>query len=122
MDIFSRADVHRQNRADSDLIYAYFFGHRDMSPVMQRILSELDSYDLSDHMMSIMRRAATHDTRTPMLFLLIMGMWCGVKVEGCPLRSEKFAAVLDNECVKMVTGKYVNINEFINNVLTEYII
>jgi hypothetical protein len=122
MDIFSRADALRQKRADSDLIYAYFFGHRDMSPVMQRILVELDNYDLSEHMRSVLRSAATHDTRVPMLFLLIMGMWCGVTVEGCPLRSEKFTAVLDTECVKMVTGKYVNINDFVTNVLTEYLI
>jgi hypothetical protein len=63
MDIFSRADALRQKRADSDLIYAYFFGHRDMSPVMQRILVELDNYDLSEHMRSVLRSAATHDTR-----------------------------------------------------------
>lgn len=122
MDIFSRADAHRQKRADSDLIYAYFFGHRDMSPIMQRILLELENHDLSEHMLSVIKKATTHDTRTPMLFLMIMGMWCGIKVEGCPMRSEKFASVLDTECIKMITGKYVNINDFVTNVLTEYLI
>jgi hypothetical protein len=122
MDIFSRGDVICQKRADSDLLYAYFFGHCDMAPAMQKILCNLEKHDLSDQMKSTLRKAATHNTRTPMLFVLLFGLWCGVKIEGCPMRSEKFVAVLDRECVKMVTGEYVNINDFVTNVLTEYLI
>ena len=122
MDIFTRSDAISQKRADSDLLYAYFFGHKDMSPAMQKILLELDRHDLSDQMRSTLRKAATHSTRTPMLFVLLIGLWCGVQIEGCPMRSEKFVAVLDRECVKMITGEYVNINDFVTNVLTEYLI
>lgn len=122
MDIFSRGDIIRQKRADSDLMYAYFFGHRDMTPAMQNILQEIEKYNISDSMKSTLRKAATHNTRIPLLFILLFGLWCGVKVDGCPMRSEKFVAVLNRECVKLITGKYVNINDFVTNVLTEYLI
>ena len=122
MDIFSRGDIIRQKRADSDLMYAYFFGHRDMSTVTQHILKEVEKYNLSDSMVSTLRKAATHTTRIPVLFIFLFGLWCGIKVDGCPMRSEKFVAVLNRECIKMITGKYVNINDFVTNLLTEYLI
>lgn len=122
MDLFTRGDAIRQTRADSDALYAYFFGHCDLTPAMQNILQDLEKHDISDHMMSTLRKAATHNARTPMLFILIIGLWCGVEIDGCPMRSEKFTAIIDRECIKMITGKYVNINDFVTNVLTEYLI
>ena len=122
MDIFSRADRIRQQRADSDTLYAYLFGHNDMTDIMKQIISNLPP-DLPPKMLSTLKRASTHNTRLPQLFVLLFGLWTDcVQVPSCPMRAEKFMSKLDTECIKMLTGEYVNISDFITNTLTEYII
>jgi len=122
MDIFSRADQIRQKTADSDLLYAYLFGHKDLSGVMKEIIQNLPA-DIPVHMLSTLQKAANHHTRLPQIFVLLFGIWTeAVQVQSCPMRSEKFIKQLDIECTKMLTGEYVNISEFITNTLTEYLI
>lgn len=122
MDIFSRGDQIRQQRADSDMLYAYFFGHKDMTGIMKEIISNLPP-NIPPKMMSTLRKASTHNTRLPQLFVLLFGLWTDcVKVPNCPMRAEKFMSKLNTECMKMLTGEYVNISDFITNTLTEYII
>ena len=104
------------------MLYAYLFGHRDMSGVMQEIVQTLPA-DIPVYMMSTLRKAAQHNTRLPQLFVLLFGIWTEVvQVRSCPMRGEKFKKQLDIECTKMLTGEYVNISEFITNTLTEYLI
>jgi len=70
-----------------------------------------------------LNKAATHHSRIPVLFVFLFGLWNkSVSVSSCPLRSEKFEATLDKQCIKMVVGEYVNINDFVTDTLTEYII
>jgi hypothetical protein len=122
MDIFSRGDQIRQKRADSDVLYAYLFGHKDMSGIMRKIIRNLPP-DIPPEMMSTLRKASTHSTRLPQLFVLLFGLWTEcVQVPSCPMRGEKFRKQLDIECMKMLTGEYVNISDFITNTLTEYLI
>lgn len=122
-DIFTKCDIIRQKRADSDPLFAYFFGHRCTDDVMQTIVASLDSFDIPPRMKQTLVRASTDEKRTPMLFVMLFGLWIGaVDIAGCPLRSEKFKEVLERECYKMITGEYVNIHDFVTNTLTEYLI
>jgi len=123
MDIFSQCDSIRQLRSDSDELYGYLFGQRDMTDVMATIVADLANYNLSDRMIATLTKAATHHSRIPVLFVFLFGLWNkSVSVSSCPLRSEKFEATLDKQCIKMVVGEYVNINDFVTDTLTEYII
>ena len=123
MDIFSQCDSIRQSRSDSDELYGYLFGQRDMTDVMATIVADLANYNLSDRMIATLNKAATHHSRIPVLFVFLFGLWNkSVSVSSCPLRSEKFEATLDKQCIKMVVGEYVNINDFVTDTLTEYII
>jgi|TARA_B110001452_G_scaffold267615_1_gene278487 hypothetical protein len=122
MDIFTRGDQIRQTRADSDMLFAYLFGHKDMSTVMNDIIQNLPP-NIPVDMVATLKKASTHNTRLPQLFVLLFGIWTkSVHVQSCPMRNEKFTKQLDIECMKMLTGEYVNINEFITNTLTEYLI
>ena len=121
MDVFSRADRIRQKRADSDMLYAYLFGHKELSGVMSQLLDNVP--EIPVEMRATLQKASTHNTRLPQLFVLLFGLWTDcVQIPMCPMRGERFMQKLDRECMKMLTGSYVNINDFITNTLTEYII
>jgi len=122
MSTFERSDQFLQSTADSDAVYAYFLGHRVMDDVMLEIQQSLTKYKLTASMHDTLNKACIGD-RMSKLFMLLFAMWLGdIQISGNPRRYEKFPALLNEECTKMLRGKYVNIHDFINNTITLYII
>jgi hypothetical protein len=122
MSTFERSDQFLQKTADNDAVYAYLLGHRVMDDVMLEIQQSLTKYKLTASMHDTLNKACIGD-RMSKLFMLLFAMWLGdVQISGNPRRCEKFPALLNEECTKMLRGKYVNIHDFINNTITLYII
>tara|TARA_B110000261_G_scaffold164352_1_gene213507 strand:- start:3208 stop:3486 length:279 start_codon:yes stop_codon:yes gene_type:complete len=92
-----------------------------MSTVMTQLVDNIPAIPIE--MRATIEKASTHTTRLPQLFVLLFGIWTNcIQIPMCPMRGERFMQKLDKECMKMLTGSYVNINDFITNTLTEYII
>ena len=122
MSIFERSDLFLQQTADNDPAYAYFLGHRVMDNVMSELQQSLTKYKLTASMRTTLNKACTGN-RMSKLCMLLFAIWLeDVTVSGNPRRFEKFPALLNNECNKMLHGKYVNIHDFVNNTITLYII
>jgi len=122
MTTFERSDIFLQTAADSDAAYAYFLGHRVLDDVMVAVQESLLQYKLTTDMRATLNKACNGE-RIPKLFMLLVAFWLGdVQITGNPRRMEKFPALLNSECDKMLHGQYVNIHDFVNNTITLYII
>lgn len=119
-------DLLEQREAEEDELYAIFFGHKDIQPMVKKICDHLSSLELPKRYQDIVNKVLDKHDRMPKLAIIIFGIWLcpslklGEKAQ--PRRFEPFEANIQNLCMKILKGEMLSLQDFVCNTLTDYIV
>ena len=123
---YDQKDLMEQRNADEDELYAIFYGHRDIQPVVEKICTHLQTLDLGDRYTKIIQDVQHKHDRIPKLAIIIFGIWlCPTLKLGenaQPRRFEPFQKNIQTICMDILEGRALSVQEFVNNALTDYLV
>lgn len=123
---FAEKDLLEQREAEEDELYAIFFGHKDVQPMVEKICSHLSTLQLPDRYQQIVNKIVEKHDRMPKLAIILFGIWLCPELKigenAQPRRFEPFEAGIQKMCMKILKGEMLSLQDFVCNTLTDYIV
>lgn len=123
---FAEKDLLEQREADEDELYAIFFGHKDIEPMVRRVSDHLATLQLPPRYQDIIQKISQKNDRYPKLAIILFGIWLCPELKlgenAQPRRFEPFQEGLQDICLRMLRGEMLCLQDFVCNALTDYIV
>ena len=123
---FDRKHNLEQREAQEDELYGIFFGYMDLTPVVERVCNHLMAQNIEERYKVIIEKVRTNNDRIPKLAIILFAIWLcpelnlGEKAQ--PRRFEPFKLGIQNICMSILKGKFLSVQEFVTNAITDYIV
>lgn len=123
---FAEKDLLEQREAEEDELYAIFFGHKDIQPMVEKICNHLKTVQLPKRYADIVQRVMEKHDRMPKLAIILFGIWLCPELKlgenAQPRRFQPFEAKIQEMCMKILKGEMLSLQDFVCNTLTDYIV
>ena len=123
---FDAKELLEQREADEDELYAIFFGYKDIDPIVQKVCNHLQQQNIEERYKKIIENVRTKHDRVPKLALLIFAVWLCPSLElgknAQPRRFEPFVNSIQYMCMDILKGKFLSVQDFVTNAITDYIV
>lgn len=123
---FADKDLLEQREAEEDELYAVFFGHKDIQPMVSKVCNHLKSINLPPRYQNIVDKVLEKHDRMPKLAIILFGIWLCPELKlgenAQPRRFEPFEAKIQEICMKILKGEMLSLQDFVCNTLTDYIV
>ena len=115
-----------QREAQEDELYGIFFGYNDASPLVEKICNHLLQQPLEERYKKIIETVRTRNDRIPKLAIILFAIWLCPELEigknAQPRRFEPFQQGIQSICMNILKGKFLSVQEFVTNALTDYVV
>ena len=115
-----------KRNAEEDELYAAFYGHSDIQPIVQRIYAHLQQYNLEPRYMAVLDNVLQKHDRIPKLALIVFAIWLCPSLElgknSQPRRFEPFYKNIKAICMNILEGRSLSVQEFVRDALTDYLV
>ena len=123
---FAEKDLLEQREAEEDELYAIFFGHRDIQPMVEKICNHLKTFQLPKRYEDIVKNVMEKHDRMPKLAIILFAIWLCPELDlgknAQPRRFEPFESGIQKLCMKVLKGEMLSLQDFVCNTLTDYIV
>lgn len=112
--------------AQEDELYGVFMGYSDVDPLVEKVCNYFEQQPLEQRYKKVIQEVRTTQHRVPKLALILFGIWLCPELEigkqANPRRFEPFEANIQSICMNILKGKFLSLQEFVTNALTDYIV
>lgn len=123
---FAEKDLLEQREAEEDELYAIFFGHSDIQPMVKKICNHLKSVQLPKRYEDIINKVIEKHDRMPKLAIILFGIWLCPELDlgknAQPRRFEPFENGIQKLCMEILKGEKLSLQDFVCHTLTDYIV
>ena len=115
-----------KRNAEEDELFAAFYGHSDIQPLVERICEHLRQCNLEERYLTVLDKVRTKHDRMPKLALIVFAIWLCPSLElgknSQPRRFEPFQKNIKAICMNILEGRSLSVQEFVRDALTDYLV
>ena len=123
---FAEKDLLEQREAEEDELYAVFFGHKDIQPMVDEICKHLSTLNLPSRYQDVVTKVMEKHDRMPKLAIILFAIWLCPELKlgknAQPRRFEPFEEKIQEMCMRILKGEMLSLQDFVCNTLTDYIV
>ena len=123
---FDQKHEMEEREAQEDELYGMFMGYNDLDPLVEKICIYFEEQPLEPRYKKIIQQVRETQHRMPKLALILFAIWLCPELEigkaAQPRRFEPFEAGIQTICMNILKGKFLSIQEFVTNSITDYLV
>ena len=123
---FDKKHEIEEREATEDDLYGIFMGYNNIDPIVEKVCIHLAEQPLEPRYKKVIENVRTTTRRIPKLAIIIFGIWLCPELKigqnAHPRRFEPFQAGIQNICMDILKGKFLSVQEFVTNAVTDYIV
>ena len=123
---FDAKQLLEQREAEEDELYAIFFGYKDIQPCVEKVCTHLLQHNIEERYRKIIDNVRTKHDRMPKLALILFAIWLCPSLKlgenAQPRRFEPFQLGIQGICMNILKGKFLSLQDFVTNAITDYIV
>lgn len=123
---FNKKHELEEREAAEDELYGIFMGYNCIDPLVEKICNHFEEQPLEPRYKKVIQSVRTTTRRIPKLAIILFAIWLCPELElgkeAQPRRFEPFQAGIQNICMDILKGKFLSVQEFVTNAVTDYII
>jgi 3-methyladenine DNA glycosylase/8-oxoguanine DNA glycosylase len=115
-----------EREAQEDELYAIFMGYTNADPIVEHICTHLEQQPLEQRYKNVIQKVRQTQKRIPKLAIILFAIWLCPELKigksAQPRRFEPFEAGIQAICMNILKGKFLSLQEFVTNAVTDYIV
>ena len=123
---FDRKHDLEEREAEEDELYGIFMGYNNIDSLVETVCNHFSQQPLEPRYKKIIETVRTTTHRIPKLAIILFAIWLCPELEigknAQPRRFEPFEAGIQNICMDILKGKFLSVQEFVTNAITDYIV
>ena len=123
---FDKKHELEEREAAEDDLYGIFMGYNNIEPMVEKVCNHFAEQPLEPRYKKIIESVRTTTRRIPKLAIIIFAIWLCPELElgknAQPRRFEPFETGIQNICMDILKGKFLSVQEFVTNAVTDYIV
>ena len=123
---YDEKEMIEKRNAEEDELFAAFYGHSDIQPLVERIHAHLQQFNLEPRYSSVLDKVLNKHDRIPKLALIVFAIWLCPSLElgknSQPRRFEPFHKNIKEICMNILEGRSLSVQEFVRDALTDYLV
>lgn len=119
-----------QRRQYRDVLWHIFFSaDSDAQMLVERVHRAFADIDIPDRMRAVLTKTVETNDKFARIAMILFGLWLAPEIQEELMRDQKvnpryfvpFVDTLQDECIKMLHGKYVTVQAFVIECMCNYI-
>ena len=115
-----------EREAQEDELYGIFMGYTNLDELVEKICTHFDQQPLEQRYKRVIQNVRDTQHRIPKLAVILFAIWLCPELEigktAQPRRFEPFQAGIQAICMDILKGKFLSVQEFVTNAVTDYIV
>jgi len=123
---FDKKHELEEREAQEDEIYGIFMGYRNPDELVEKVCNHFEQQQLEPRYKKVIQKVRTTTHRIPKLAVILFAIWLCPELEigktAQPRRFEPFEAGIQAICMNILKGKFLSVQEFVINAVTDYLV